>query len=154
MPIPKLTSDGLLPPGEYECTMEEIASVFGEMPDREHRQALCRELGRLIDEVKLMDFTIELIVNGSFTTTKERPKDIDIFLAFRQNTHEPSAFRLLRVIVDPRDPTGRRHIMVGYPNVDFYGGIRNETRCRRITNTYRRLREDDKKVKGFLKVRL
>lgn len=79
MPIPDFTPHGFLPQGVHDCTLTEIESRFCLNPHR------CEVFGGLtgfiVAELQPLDLTgFPLYVDGSFSTSKEFPKDVDIVL--------------------------------------------------------------------------
>src|SRR5919202_760177 len=84
MLLPAFNQDGLLPPRDYEMTLEEIKkSLLVEGPgaeypnwDREWRLQLAENLGIMAGQLWEVGIT-EIFVNGSFVEDKEHPNDID-----------------------------------------------------------------------------
>ena len=85
MPVlPSFTSDGLLPPGDYVLTLDELRAsvlVSGPQPPREDshwdatwRQELVGNLGVLVGQLWQVGIT-EIFVNGSFVEDKDHPND-------------------------------------------------------------------------------
>ncbi len=74
MPIPLLNTIGELPPGVHLATIEEVERVFGQSNDR--RRLLMNGLRKAIAVFKKASVT-RIYVDGSFTTDKEEPNDID-----------------------------------------------------------------------------
>jgi len=86
-PLPDFTDEGLLPPGDYEVTFEELrASVLVEGPgpdspwgkewDAEWRSRLTDQAETMCShlwEVSIEDISLD----GSFTEAKAHPNDID-----------------------------------------------------------------------------
>jgi len=78
------TSDGLLPTGDYEVTLPELRAsmlVIGPLPaiegwDAEHRLDLVNKLDVLVNQLWDVGIT-EIYIDGSFTTYKIHPDDID-----------------------------------------------------------------------------
>lgn len=77
MPIPPLNSDGYLPPGIVDCTLEEINQSFG---TNERRKELIGKLCQYIQKIQEIGLSGLMIINGSFATSKEEPGDIDAIL--------------------------------------------------------------------------
>ncbi len=154
MPIPELNDFGLLPVGEYVCTTEEIRFAFGDIFDKEHRQRFCDELEDLISEILPLNIAIELIINGSFTTSKERPEDIDVFLVIKDDVSTLEAARLLAgVLGTSEDNTmGVPHNL--YPNMHFFFGWKSSLAFENITGIFRLIRGSERRRKGLLKVSL
>ncbi len=75
--LPDFDENGNLPPGIYRCTIEEVAARFGSgSPERETEIA---ELRRCVQWAKDAGI-IRLIVDGSFTTAKAEPNDVDLVI--------------------------------------------------------------------------
>lgn len=78
MPIPPLDRHGLLPPGEWRCTLDEIEQRFCWNPHRERLFGGLRAfLG--VEWVKLA-VKCPIYVDGSFVRAKELPSDIDVVM--------------------------------------------------------------------------
>lgn len=74
MSIPTLTATGELPPGIHMATIAEIESTFGQSNDR--RRLLLKGLKEAMAVFKVANVS-KIFVDGSFTTDKEEPNDID-----------------------------------------------------------------------------
>jgi hypothetical protein len=84
--LPPFTPDGLLPPGDYELSLEELADsmlVLGSSPQKAYphwdaawRGELVENLGVLIRELWQVGIT-EILIDGSFVQDKDHPNDID-----------------------------------------------------------------------------
>ncbi|HVC97173.1 MAG TPA: hypothetical protein VND64_26070 [Pirellulales bacterium] len=83
MPIPDLDEDGFLPEGLHACSMDEIRERFGTFQGSDRRQALYKRLDEYVREAWSTGLLESVIVNGSFTTAKEDPNDIDLVLVLR-----------------------------------------------------------------------
>lgn len=79
MPIPELDHQHhLLPPGIWDCTLDEIQDAFC---DNSHRQILFSGLQRFINEQIIpLNIGCKVFIDGSFTRGKEKPEDIDIVI--------------------------------------------------------------------------
>jgi hypothetical protein len=80
MPIPLLDQHGLLPVGVHDCTLEEIKARFGSFQRSDRRPQLFQKLAALIAEMRSARFARYLLVDGSFSTAKPDPNDIDLVL--------------------------------------------------------------------------
>lgn len=84
MGLPDFDSSGLLPPNDYEMTLEELAdSMLVEGPeegypswDRDWRARLVENLGIMVGQLWEAGIS-EIFVNGSFVEDKDHPGDID-----------------------------------------------------------------------------
>lgn len=74
MPIPELNADGELPPGIHRATLREVEITFGQSNDR--RKLLLSGLKSAAQNFKVGGVS-RIYVDGSFTTEKELPDDID-----------------------------------------------------------------------------
>ena len=74
MDIPVLQENGELPPGEHPATVDDVEAVFGSSTGR--RRLLMRGLRAAIANFELSGVRT-LWLNGSFTTDKNEPNDID-----------------------------------------------------------------------------
>ena len=77
MPVPPLTSAGLLPVGVHDATLDEIGEAFGKANDA--RAALFASLTVFCGELAAFGSLIKgVYVDGSFVTSKPVPGDIDL----------------------------------------------------------------------------
>jgi hypothetical protein len=99
--LPSFTRDGLLPPGDYELTIEELKqSILVRGPRMERskwnslwRLQLVENLENLVLQLQAVGIT-EIFADGSFTEDKEHPVDIDGY--FNCNRDEVRSGRLQR----------------------------------------------------------
>lgn len=89
MPIPDLTSDGLLPRGVHQATLDEVRLSFGSGTPR--RVELFNKLVDFVDLAKTFNVFKAIHIDGSFVTDKDDPGDIDAVLELTK----PDAARLL-----------------------------------------------------------
>jgi hypothetical protein len=97
VPIPPMSEEGFLPVGVHECTFAELQATFGQNrwkadPDSERqrqvhcpqRERLCAKLEEYIGALAAagleVDVVVDIVVDGSFTTTKPDPSDIDLIV--------------------------------------------------------------------------
>lgn len=84
--LPRFTSAGVLPPGDYPMTLDELETsilVLGPGPpsaypvwDASWREKLVHNLRIMVGHLKGVGIT-EIFVDGSFTEDKDHPNDID-----------------------------------------------------------------------------
>ncbi len=77
-PLPPLTSLGLLPSGIHTTTLEEIDRVFGSTNSR--RAALWTKFMQWLALMRQENVVISIFLDGSFTTVKPQPGDIDLVI--------------------------------------------------------------------------
>ena len=122
--LPPFNEHGLLPPGDYSLTLEELADshlVTGNPStswDESWRLQLVKNLAVLADELWTAGVT-NIFVDGSFTEDKDHPNDIDGY--FECDLDEFASGRLQRDLnllnqfkVWTWDPATRRQYR-GYP---------------------------------------
>lgn len=86
MAIPALTAAGYLPAGEHLCTLDEVQQSFA---TNEHREALLERLHAFLDWlVATESLSMPVYVDGSFTTNKPKPSDVDVVMDLAQATNE------------------------------------------------------------------
>jgi hypothetical protein len=85
-PTPTLNAHGLLDPGIYDLSLQQIKSIFGKFQGTDRRINLFQRLSDLVEEIEGYDFACHLIVDGSFITSKDEPSDIDIIFVVKEGT--------------------------------------------------------------------
>jgi hypothetical protein len=104
-PLPPPTPEGVLPPGEHEQTLEQIAQsylVTGAGLDRPDWDSLWRgELVRNLAIVVHQLWSVKIVgiyVNGSFVELKAHPNDLDIYFECERIAFEYDQLDSLRAI--------------------------------------------------------
>ncbi len=85
MAIPELDEHGLLPTGVHDASLEEVRERFGQFHGSDRRVRLFAVLEKFAADAKSAELVQAMIVNGSFTTDKVRPSDIDLILVLREH---------------------------------------------------------------------
>jgi hypothetical protein len=80
MPLPNFDSQGELPAGVHQATMDEIIMRFGSGTPQ--RQAVTTRLLRIYNLLNATGKLERLIIFGSYVTTKPNPNDVDLVLVF------------------------------------------------------------------------
>ena len=126
--IPDFTADGLLPPGDYEVTLDELRKsplVAGFVDSAARPQWDAPWRGRLVDHLEVLVRQLwrvgvtEIFVDGSFAEDKDHPNDIDgYFICDLMRLASGELERELNLL-DPHkvwtwDPSSRRPYR-GYP---------------------------------------
>ncbi len=76
MPIPDLNAFGVLPPGYHICSLQEIEERFCNSPQRDH---LWTQFGAFLQWMnQQVHCPSVLFIDGSFTSDKSVPQDIDV----------------------------------------------------------------------------
>jgi hypothetical protein len=161
MPIPSLNEHGLLPVGIHDCTLAELREMFGQnqwvpgpatesrrevlCPNRDH---FCNRLESYISEIHGVGLVIEILVDGSYVTTKPDPNDVDLVVVLPPD-HDFSRdlstqeYNLL---------SKRRLRRRNYP-FDVLVVAAGSTAFQAAIGLYERVRDREDLRKGFLRVR-
>lgn len=128
--LPPFTADGLLPPGDYELTLDEVrASMLVEGPrpsvlgwDAGWRRRLVDNLGVLVDQLERVGI-LEVFVDGSFVEDKVHPNDIDGYFCCELRDLASGELEQRLNLLDPHkvwtwDPRARRPFR-GYPKLQL-----------------------------------
>lgn len=83
MPAPSLTSDGFLPPGVHDCSLDDIRAGFGGFQGSDQRPRLFNLLIELVKAMQRCGLFDALLVDGSFVTDKPAPNDVDVVAVLR-----------------------------------------------------------------------
>ncbi|MGK5084675.1 hypothetical protein WDW37_15375 [Bdellovibrionota bacterium FG-1] len=113
MSIPGLNKNGELPPGEHSATLQELEEAFGKSTPK--RQELVQKLKLALSNFKAAKVP-KIWVNGSFTTTKSDPADIDGAWDFDQQT---DITQLDPVFLDANGTDAQKHKY----GLDFYPNV-------------------------------
>jgi len=127
--LPDFTPDGLLPPGDYVLTLDQLRSspVVSGPPqtpaeeshwDAEWRQKLVDNLAVMVDQLWRVGIT-EIFVDGSFVEDKDHPNDIDGYFVCDLRFLASGQLEQQLNLLDPHkvwtwDPATRRSYR-GYP---------------------------------------
>jgi hypothetical protein len=93
MPIPPLDVRGVLPEGLHDATDDEIEIQFGSFNGSDVRVRLFERLTSFLAAVRFWGNADEILIDGSFVTSKQRPTDIDIILVYRRDFNLQSEVR-------------------------------------------------------------
>lgn len=97
--LPPLRADGTLPPGLHQIA--DLGELFATFSARTaQRQALDTELMRFVDVVRRFALGTTLALDGSYTTDKAAPNDIDLVLLSPSRTELEIVQRLQAEGVD------------------------------------------------------
>jgi hypothetical protein len=126
--VPPFTADGVLPPGDYELTLDELRHsplVLGPGDPRDYphwdapwREKLVDNLSVLVKQVWQVGVT-EIFINGSFVEDKDHPNDIDGYFVCDLRTLASGELERQLNLLDPHKvwtwaPASRRAYR-GYP---------------------------------------
>ena len=80
--IPPL-EDGVLPDGVHDCTFVELDLAFGQIQRSDRRIRLTAKLKDYLDEARRSGLVLAVIVDGSYTTARDEPDDIDMIVVLK-----------------------------------------------------------------------
>lgn len=148
MPIPDLSTDGFLPDGLHECTLDEVMQRFARFQDSDRRPSLGRELQQYVAEVQSAEVGKYLVVDGSFVTSKPAPSDIDLLLVLRDDVN-------LGEVVPPfrYNARSKTYIRKKY-RFDFFPAFDGDGSADAVIQFFRQVKYRPGEAKGLLKVTL
>ena len=77
--IPRLRSDGTLPPGEHHATLTEVLVAFpASSPERIVLNRALQDALPALQKLKFVAPDMIVYVNGSYTTSQSDPNDVDL----------------------------------------------------------------------------
>lgn len=86
MPIPALMETGYLPSGEFHCNLDELRDTFG---INERRTTLLAKLDAFLHWLRNTHrLDLPYFIDGSYTTSKAHPGDIDFVIDLSNATNE------------------------------------------------------------------
>lgn len=179
--IPEFTKDGLLPPGDYEVTLDELRRsvlVVGPQDRANYPNWDARWRAKLVDNLELLVRQLwqvgisDIFVDGSFVEDKDHPNDMDGYFVCELRRLASGELERELNLLDPYkvwtwDPASRRPYR-GYPKkqlpmwhqsrVELYphfgqlSGIRDEHGNElEFPSAFRRSRRDGK-PRGIVKI--
>jgi len=77
MPIPDF-DDNVLPEGVHDCTVAEVEARFGRFQRTDQRMRLTDKLKQYLEAARQSGIVKAVIVDGSYTTAKDEPDDVDL----------------------------------------------------------------------------
>lgn len=126
LPLSPFDSDGMLPPGDYELTLDELrvsslvtgAGVPSETWDAPWRRALVDNLSVLVEQLWRVGIA-DIYADGSFVEDKDHPNDIDGYFVCDLRRLASGQLQRELNLLDPHkiwtwDPYDRRAFR-GYP---------------------------------------
>jgi predicted nucleotidyltransferase len=80
MPLPNLNHEGELPEGVHPAAIDEVVAQFGS--GTEQRMIATEHLKRIYQLVKETGHLQQLLIFGSYITSKPKPNDVDVVIIF------------------------------------------------------------------------
>lgn len=96
MPMPAIIDGGVLPEGIHDCTLDEVRGMFAASGERARLLVRFNQFVERLGEF-IPDNRVTLYLDGSFITTWEGCRDIDVIIEAREFEREKS--RHLRTLV-------------------------------------------------------
>ncbi len=153
MAIPDVNEHGFLPADIHDCTLEELEQRFARdrWVDNKLRPCRNRLFARLRDylaELRRVGLPAAVLVDGSFTTDRPEPGDIDLAVVLPRD-HDfagnlpPREYNML---------SKRRVRQQGYP-FDLFVVAEGSTQYQEVVQLFHRVKDRPGLAKGFLRVR-
>src|SRR5687768_5669794 len=96
MALPPFNSDGDLPPGVFQVTLNEALDRFG--AGSAQRRAVGNRLARVHQLASSTGHLARFVVFGSFVTAKVEPRDVDVVLLMEDSFDVGSVAREVAVV--------------------------------------------------------
>ena len=148
MPIPELNSNGLLPPGIHECTLEEVGDRFGRFQKTSQRCGLFANLEKYVQDVVATGRVEELVIDGSFVTARHDPNDIDLIVVLAADHDLTADLRPFEYNVVSKKRVRKAYkfdVLVALSGSDLYQGY---------LRFFQQVRNAPTQRKGILRVKL
>lgn len=119
--------NGVLPPGFYEYKLEEIEKIFvNEISESQTREKIFNGFKIWLRELLNLVIPEEIWLDGSFTTNKINPNDIDI-IVFNHYKDASKDFNILQKIghenfcdtyyaIEPNEEISQNQLLINYRN--------------------------------------
>ena len=148
MPIPDFNTEGLLPPGLYDCTLEELRERFGSFQGSDRRCRLFDRLESFVQEAKRAGVVRALIVDGSFVTDIDDPGDIDVIVVSLASDELPADLRPAEYNV-----LSKRHVRRHF-GLDVLLAQEGHSRLLKYIEFFSQVRNKPATCKGLLRLTL
>ena len=148
MSIPALTSDGLLPEGVHDCTLDEIRERFGQFQRSDRRCRLFDRLEAYVRDAQRSGVVKAIIVDGSFVTDKDVPSDIDLVVVAPPPGILPATLRPAEYNV-----LSKRHVRRQF-GMDMLLAQEGQTEVAEHVEFFSQVREHPELRKGMLRLAL
>jgi len=148
MPIPEFTETGILPNSIYDCSIEEIESVFGRFQSTDNRINLTRKLKAYIQELRQSGIGTELIIDGSYVTRKDNPGDIDLILVLAKDFDYSSPINPFEYNLASNRVVKRKY------GFDVFVERKGTERYNSRIEFFKRVKDNPSSTKGLLRINL
>ncbi len=148
MPIPALTTGGLLPEGVHDCTLDEIGERFGSFQRTDRRCRLFERLESFARAAKASSIVVAVIVDGSFVTDKYAPSDVDVIVVLSADHDYDAVLRPMEYNVVASGPIRRLF------RIDALVAREGTSEFDRYVGLFSKLRDEPDRRKGMLRVSL
>lgn len=85
MTIPPFTANGFLPTGIYDTSLAEVEEQFGRFRSDDDRVVLFQKLTHYLGELFTWGHVQEVLLDGSFVSSKDNPGDIDLIIVLKND---------------------------------------------------------------------
>lgn len=119
--MPKIAYKALFPPGSFvDVDLSNIAGVFAEEVDTPQRRRLSSQLRLFVGHLQNLGLTsFEMWIDGSFTTVKPNPTDIDVVCFIPKSQLAELSDESLEQLRYLASEDGRPYVREKW-NIDYY----------------------------------
>jgi hypothetical protein len=132
----------------YDCTLAELKARFGGFQKSDRRPQLFARLESFLLEAQASGLVISIVVDGSFTTAKAEPNDIDLILIIAPNHDFHGDLTAAQYGVLSKRRVYRRH------GFDVLVASENSEEHRRYVRFLQQIRFEPGQTKGIIQVRI
>lgn len=148
MPIPAPNADGFLPTGVFDCSLAEVRARFGSFQGNDSRPRLFARLEELIAAMQRSGLFEEVLLDGSFVSTKPAPNDIDLVAVLRPGHDFERDLPMSEYALVSRTMLRRRFAF------DIIVAERDSQLYKTYVEFFSRVRENPEARKGLLRLML
>lgn len=124
MPIPDF-DDNVLPEGVHDCTLAEVEERFGRFQRSDRRMTLTERLARYLKAAKQSGIVTAVVIDGSYTTSKDEPEDIVIIAVLDATFDWTQELRPYQANVIDRAAVRREYRFDGFADKEGEAGLVN-----------------------------
>ena len=146
MAIPEVDERGFLPQGVHDASLDEVLDRFGRFRESDRRETLGRQLAAFIEEARGTGLVACLILDGSFTTSKTQPGDIDLVVVLRRGVDLLTDFR-----PDQYNVVSARRVRGRYP-FDVFHALEGSDGLAGVVEFFSRVTGEPGLSKGMVRV--
>lgn len=149
MSLPPFMSNGWLPKGIHDATMDELEERCGQPFGCDRRIHFMADLEKYVTEAKKCKYVKSLIINGSFISNQSKPSDIDIMVVLSDSFNKMSP----EIALWERNLVDRGYVRKNYGRIDIFSATEDSLRYKNLT-VYWSTDKEKGEPKGMVRIQL